>query len=101
MDAIAHLLIAAYRHSIDEPNVETGLERLQRITGIAFDAPSFHDAVAACLRDGLIHDPIRLEAGALQCHWRLELTPKGVQHARTLTPYASPSPLEGEGRGGG
>ena len=37
------------------------------------------------LRDGLIREPIRLEPQALQCHWRLELTPDGVALARTLT----------------
>jgi hypothetical protein len=38
--------------------------------------------VAACLRDGLIREPVRLPEGALQCHWHLELTPKGVAAAR-------------------
>ena len=32
----------------------------------------------SALRDGLIREPIRLPEGALQCHWHLELTPKGV-----------------------
>ena len=43
-----------------------------------------HLLVAACLRDGLIREPVRLPAGALQCHWRLELTPDGVAAARAL-----------------
>jgi hypothetical protein len=84
MDAVAHLLVAAFRHSIDEPNIDAGFERLQSITGNALDAAQFHDAVAACLRDGLIHEPVRLPDGALQCHWHLELTPKGDAAARAL-----------------
>jgi hypothetical protein len=83
-DAVAHVLVTAFRYRIDEPNVEAGFERFQAITGNAIDHASFHDAVAACLRDGLIREPVRLEEGALQCHWRLELTPKGVQQARLL-----------------
>ena len=43
------------------------------------DYHAFCDAVAACLREGLIREPIRLPEGALQCHWHLELTPKGVR----------------------
>jgi hypothetical protein len=44
----------------------------------------FRDAVAACQRDGLIREPVRLPEGTLQCHWHLELTPKGVAAARGL-----------------
>jgi hypothetical protein len=36
------------------------------------------------LHERLIQEPIRLPEGALQCHWHLELTPKGVQVARAL-----------------
>jgi hypothetical protein len=39
---------------------------------------------AACLRAGLIREPVRLPEGALQCHWHLELTPQGVEAARRL-----------------
>jgi hypothetical protein len=86
MDAVPLVLLIAFRHSINESNIEAAFERFQTITGSVTDYDSFHDAVAACLRDGLIYEPVRLEAGALQCHWRLELTPKGVQDARTLNP---------------
>ena len=75
----AALLAAAYRHVIDEPNIEAGYERFRTITGGEVDFQAFCDAVAACLREGLIHEPIRLPEGALQCHWHLELTPKGVE----------------------
>jgi hypothetical protein len=84
MDAKALLLTTAFRNVISEPNIEAGFERFRSITcGGDFDA--FRDAVAACVREGLIREPVRLPEGALQCHWHLELTPKGVAAARSLT----------------
>ncbi len=82
MDAIALLLATALRHRINEPNIEAGFERFSALSGSAVEYGAFCDAVAACLRDGLIREPIRLPEGALQCHWHLELTPDGVAAAR-------------------
>jgi hypothetical protein len=84
MDAKSLLLTTALRHSINEPNIEAGFERFRAVTGDHADYPSFCDAVAACLREGLIREPIRLPEGALQCHWHLELTSKGVEATRAL-----------------
>ena len=81
-DAHDLLLTTAFRHSINEPNIEAGFERFASLTGSSLDYGAFCDAVAAALRDGLIREPIRLPEGALQCHWHLELTPKGVAAAR-------------------
>src|SRR4051812_19688575 len=78
------LLLIAFRHSITEPNVEAGFERIQAIAGDKLDAGAFHHALASCLRDGLIRDPVQLHEASLQCHWHLELTPKGVEAVRTL-----------------
>ena len=78
------LLLTAFRHVINEPNIEAGYQRFAALTDGAVDEGAFRDAVPACLRDGLIHEPIRLPEGTLQCHWRLELTPKGVAAARAL-----------------
>jgi hypothetical protein len=78
--ALRQVLMLAFRHSIDEPNIESAFERIQQTTTLDYD--SFRDAIDVCLRDGLIRDPVRIEEGALQCHWKLELTPKGVQQAR-------------------
>jgi len=82
MDATALLLTTAFRHRINESNIEEGFGRFAGLTGQAVTYDAFRDAVTACLRDGLIREPIRLPEGALQCHWRLELTPKGVAAAR-------------------
>jgi hypothetical protein len=81
-DAVVLLLTTAFHHSISEPNIEAGFERFRAVTGNAIDYDHFRDAVDACLRDGLIHEPVRLPEGALQCHWHLELTPTGVTKAR-------------------
>ena len=78
------LLLIAFRHSIIEPNVEAAFERIQEIADRKLDSSAFHDALACCLRDGLIGEPVRLPEGSLQCHWRLELTPKGVDAVRAL-----------------
>jgi hypothetical protein len=76
------LLMTAFRNVINEPNIEAGFEKFAALTGDDIDFGAFSEAVAACLRDGLIREPIRLPEGALQCHWHLELTPKGVAAAR-------------------
>jgi len=78
------LLLIAFRHSVTQPNVEAGFERIQAIAGGGLDSAVFHDALAFCLRDRLLHEPVRLPEGSLQCHWHLELTPKGVEAVRAL-----------------
>jgi hypothetical protein len=84
MEAQTALLTAALRHVVSGPDIEAGYERVASLAGGTIDYGAFCDAVADCLRDGLIHEPIRLPEGALQCHWHLELTPKGVATARSL-----------------
>jgi hypothetical protein len=82
MNTKSLLLTSALRHTINEPNIEAGFERVRAIVGGSVEYQAFCDAVADCLREGLIREPIRLPEGALQCHWHLELTPKGVEAAR-------------------
>lgn len=84
MDTTELLLVTAFRHRISEPNIEAGFARFRKLAQQDIDYQAFSDAVAASLRDGLILEPIRLPEGALQCHWHLELTPKGVTAARAL-----------------
>jgi hypothetical protein len=88
MDAVALLLTMAFRHVINEANIEAGYERFAVLTNGAVDESAFRDTVAVCLRDQLVHEPIRLPEGALQCHWHLELTPKGAAAARALPQIA-------------
>ena len=84
MNTKSLLLITALRHVINEPNIEGGHARLEAIMGNPVDYGAFRDGVDEALREHLIHEPVRLPEGALQCHWHLELTPKGVQVARAL-----------------
>ena len=83
MDTVGHLLRIGLLHFISAPNAELAQAELERLS--VHPIPDFADAIAALLRKDLIRDPIRLEDQALQCHWRLELTPAGVALARTLT----------------
>jgi hypothetical protein len=80
----ALLLLIAFRRSITEANVQAGFERIRVIVGKPLEYTAFHNALASCLRDGLIREPVRLPEGSLQCHWQLELTPKGIEAARAL-----------------
>jgi hypothetical protein len=84
MDVLGLLLTTAFHHTINEPNIEAGFARFTALAGAGVNYAAFCDTVAAALRDGLIREPIRLPEGALQCHWHLELTPKGVERARGL-----------------
>lgn len=81
---VGALLRAAHGHVVAADNGDAGFERLRGIAGEWLDPALFQAALAACLRDGLIRDPVRLEAGSLHCHWRLELTPAGREAARAL-----------------
>ncbi len=85
MDATGLLLTTAFRDTINEPNIEAGYERFAAIVGREIGLGAFCEAVAASVRDGMIREPIRLPEGALQCHWHLELTPKGVAAVRAMT----------------
>jgi hypothetical protein len=82
MNPASELLRVALRHRISEPNIETAFARFRDLTPQQIDYQSFCDAVATCLRQGLIHEPVRLPDGALHCHWQLQLTADGVTAAR-------------------
>ena len=83
MDTVGRLLRIGLAHFVSAPNAELAQAELERLTGQPIT--DFAEAIATLLRENLIRDPIRLEDQALQCHWRLELTPAGVARARTLT----------------
>ena len=78
-DALLRVVLAG---SIIADTVEDGLDvlcqRLGRDLTRTMIAAAVQDVVAA----GLAYDPVRLPAGALQCHWHLELTPSGQAAAR-------------------
>lgn len=76
------LLTTALRNRICEPNIDLGFERFSALVSGSVDYASFCDAVTTCLAQGLIHEPIRLPDGSLQCHWHLRLTAAGADAAR-------------------
>jgi hypothetical protein len=78
MELSALLLLVAFRYEIQEPDLDSGRQRVATITGQDVAPNAFHAVLAEALADGYIRDPIRLRLGALQCHWHLELTPRGV-----------------------
>ena len=82
--AVSRLLLLGFRHLITEPNVEAAFGQIAALADGPLDPAQFHAAVAEALARGLIAEPIRLPEGSLHCHWRLELTPKGVAAARAL-----------------
>jgi len=84
MTDVEQVLTVAFRHVVSEPNIEAGFDRFRSLVPEPMGCAAFCEAIASCQRKGLIHEPIRLPEGALQCHWHLELTPKGVAAARAL-----------------
>ncbi len=81
MDA-RETVLAAARTGLRADTAEEGFAGIRRRTGTAFTDAELADAVAALVAEGLLRDPVRLEQGALQCHWRAELAPPGVEAAR-------------------
>jgi hypothetical protein len=88
MDTKSLLLITVFRNVINESNVEDAHARFEAIAGGSVEYGAFREAVDAALREHLIHEPVRLPEGALQCHWHLELTPKGAEAARALLDHS-------------
>jgi hypothetical protein len=82
--AILAVLSVAFHNRVIRPTAEAGFEAIRGMSKTDFDDAVLADSVAACVRDGLIREPIRLPEGALQCHWHLELTPAGVVAARQM-----------------
>jgi hypothetical protein len=76
------VLAAAFHAQLVAPDADSGIALMAEITRHDAVPASWHEAVARAVHDGYLYDPVRLSEGALQCHWRLELTPKGVAAAR-------------------
>jgi hypothetical protein len=72
------LLRIAFHHRPQAADVAEGLALVEQIAGRSIPEPVFRAALAQALADGLIHDPVRIAPGALQCHWQLEVTPAGA-----------------------
>jgi hypothetical protein len=84
MDLDDLLLLIAFRRQFREPDVGAGHARVEATLGRPVDAAEFAATLRRLVSEGLIHDPVFLPAGALQCHWRLEPTPEGVTAVQAL-----------------
>ena len=82
---VGTLLSIIFRQRIIEPDVDAGLARLAAVAGQDVTPEAWRAAVTEAVWAGFIHDPVRLQAGALQCHWQLELTALGVETVRLLS----------------
>ena len=78
------ILRAAWPGAVTADNAEAGFARIRELTGCTLDDAALASAVAACVAERKIREPVRLPEGALQCHWTLELTVAGVAAVRAL-----------------
>ena len=78
------LLLVIFRQRITAPDSDAGLAHLSASADRDASVDEWRTAVSEALAAGYLHDPVRLPAGALQCHWHLELTAKGVEAAQRL-----------------
>jgi hypothetical protein len=84
MDLDDLLLLVAFRRQIREADSAAGQSRVEAIVGRGIDPVIFAAAMRRLVTGELIHDPVFLPAGALQCHWRLEPTPDGVAAVQAM-----------------
>lgn len=78
------ILRVAWPGALTADNAEAGFARIREMTGCGLDDAALARALAACVAEKLIREPVRLPEGALQCHWTLELTAAGVDAVRAL-----------------
>jgi hypothetical protein len=83
-DDTSRLLVAVFQHRIREQDADAGLDGLVALVGGGATRDGLRLAVADALAAGYSYEPVRLAEGALQCHWHLELTPRGVEAARRV-----------------
>ena len=61
-----------------------GHAHVEAIVGRRIDSSEFTAAMRRLTTGGLVHDPVFLPAGALQCQGRLEPTPDGVAAVQAM-----------------
>ncbi len=66
-------VLAAARIGLRADTSEEGLAQIRTLSGFHFTDAELAQAVADCVRDRLLRDPVRLSPGCLQCVWQLEL----------------------------
>jgi hypothetical protein len=81
---LARLLGAVAAAPVNVDTAEIGLDVLGDRLGADIPRAALAEAVAEGVRRGLLHDPVRLPPGALQCHWHLEPTARGRALGRRI-----------------
>ncbi len=66
-------VLAAACAGVEADTAEDGFAEIRALSHVSFADAELAEAVAACVRDRTLRDPVRLQSGALQCRWQLEL----------------------------
>ena len=77
-DALLRALLA---RPIIVDTMENGLDVLIKRLCRDMSRATVATAVQEVVASGLAYEPVRLPPGALQCHWHLELSPRGQEAA--------------------
>ncbi|HEY3846993.1 MAG TPA: hypothetical protein VGL95_07760 [Acetobacteraceae bacterium] len=75
------LLRAVHARPIIADTIEDDLDVLIKRLGGEMSRATVVAAVQEVVASGLPYEPVRLPPGALQCHWHLELSPRGQEAA--------------------
>lgn len=75
------LLRAVLARPIIADTMEDGLDVLIERLGGEMSRAIVAATVQEVVASGLAYEPVRLPPGALQCHWHLELSPRGQEAA--------------------
>jgi hypothetical protein len=72
MNARDAVMVAA-RMGLRADSAEEGFAQIRSLSGGSFSDAELAQAVTEAVRERLLHDPVRLLPGHLQCFWQLEL----------------------------
>lgn len=90
-DLVSELLHVAHREHVAAADAEAGIDELGHRARVKAPHDAWRAAIAQALERGLIEDPVRLPPGALQCHWKLQLSTRGL----ALVGQVAANPEEG------
>ena len=66
-------VLAAACAGVEADTAEEGFAEIRALSHVVFADAELAEAVASCVKDRVLLDPVRLKPGALQCRWQLEL----------------------------
>jgi hypothetical protein len=74
---VRRILVLLQAGPVAGDTIEAGLALLAERLQPAASSVALAEAVREGVSQGVLHDPVRLPTGALQCHWLLEPTARG------------------------